>query len=204
MWCSLMPSTRFLPDLAFFFFFFFFSLMRRKSFCFGFSFSLSFTEPRGQEVSCMSPANAAGWSSISWTVLFWRHFQCIILTNIKAALVWVFVLQQTAIPVQLVLLAFLPQQCPLLVAVSVDCRRGWCAPASSLQFTTQSCGNSNSLWGKWKGNYEPKFLILKQCWKRIHSSLGLNSGNMWFNITAGCDSASQILLLKKPQVTQFI
>lgn len=39
----------FLPDLAFFFFFFFFSLMRRKSFCFGFSFSLSFTDPRGCE-----------------------------------------------------------------------------------------------------------------------------------------------------------
>lgn len=38
-------SDPFLPDLAFFFFFFFFSLMRRKSFCFGFSFSLSFTDP---------------------------------------------------------------------------------------------------------------------------------------------------------------
>lgn len=46
-----MPGDPFLPDLAFFFFFFFFSLMRRKSFCFGFSFSLSFTDPGDREVA---------------------------------------------------------------------------------------------------------------------------------------------------------
>lgn len=40
------PGGAFLPDLPFFlFFFFFFSLMRRKSFCLGFSFSFSFTDP---------------------------------------------------------------------------------------------------------------------------------------------------------------
>lgn len=44
------PGETLLPDLAFFFFFFFFSLIRRKSFCFGFSLSLSFTEPGGCQV----------------------------------------------------------------------------------------------------------------------------------------------------------
>lgn len=47
-----------------------------------------------------------------------------ILTNVKAALVRVLVLLLASVPVQLVLLALLPQQCPLLMALSVDYRRG--------------------------------------------------------------------------------
>lgn len=39
-------GRKLLPNLAFFLLLFFFNLMRRKSFCFGFSLSLSFTDPK--------------------------------------------------------------------------------------------------------------------------------------------------------------
>lgn len=51
------------PDLAFFLLLFFFNLMRRKSFCLGFSFSLSLTDPgehRKPTVEpCLHGANGA-------------------------------------------------------------------------------------------------------------------------------------------------
>lgn len=43
-----------------------------------------------------------------------------ILTNVKATFVQVLVLLLASISVQLVLLALLPQQCPLLMALGAD------------------------------------------------------------------------------------
>jgi len=130
-----MPRTPFLPDLAFFFFFFFFSLMRRKSFCLGFSLSLSLTDPGDRQVARVKPR---GVKSEHNDVMF--SLSCrVILTDVKATPVRVRLM--ASVPVQLVLLALLPQQRPLLVALGVDCGRCGCTPACcSLHLATGSRG----------------------------------------------------------------
>lgn len=69
-----------------------------------------------------------------------------LLTDVEAILVQVLVQLLVPVPVQLVLFALLPQQCPLLVGLGVDHRRGRRASSWGLPLTAMSDGTSNGVW----------------------------------------------------------
>lgn len=66
-----------------------------------------------------------------------------LLTNVKTTFVQVLVELRVSVPVKLVLFALLPQQCPLLVDLGADHRRGGRASSWGLSLATMSDSASN-------------------------------------------------------------